>query len=131
MGKRTTGRRLAMQALYEAEQNSNEVISSLSNAFEEKEFDEGTKEFAQTLATNTWQKKEELDSIIKKYAKKWPLERIGLVDRSILRLALYELTRDDTPYQVVINEALELAKKYSTPEAAKFINGILGAYVKK
>lgn len=131
MGKRTTGRRLAMQALYEAEQNSNDVAVSLNNAFEEKEFNEDTVEFARKLATDAWKRKEELDSIIIKYAKKWPLERIGLVDRSILRLALSELIGSETPHQVVINEALELAKKYSTLEASKFINGILGAYVKK
>jgi len=58
------------------------------------------------------------------------LERMGGVDRNILRLSLYEIREGKTPLQVVINEAVELAKKYSSNEAAKFINGILGAYIK-
>ena len=60
----------------------------------------------------------------------WPLDRIGKVDRSILRLALQELSMKETPASVVIDEAVELAKKYSSAEAAKFINGILGAHLR-
>ena len=75
--------------------------------------------------------KAELDQIIASYAKGWSVERMNRTDLSLLRLALCEIRyRDDVPAGAAINEAVELAKKYSSPEAPAFINGILGAYSK-
>ncbi|MBW3635951.1 MAG: transcription antitermination factor NusB, partial [Armatimonadetes bacterium] len=85
--------------------------------------------FATQLARGAWEERGELDPIIEKYAAGWTLERMANVDRNLLRLCLYEiLKRDDIPPSVSINEAVEMAKKYSTVDSAKFINGILGAF---
>ena len=130
MGKRSTGRRLAMQALYEAEFGSSEIDDAFNNLLEIEKPGKEPLEFARKLASQTLKNKTEIDGIIKRYAKDWSLERIGGVDRNILRLALFELMEGETPPQVIINEAIELAKKYSSSDAAKFINGILGGYVK-
>ena len=73
----------------------------------------------------------ELDGYIAKYAKGWKFERIPLVASAIMRVAMYEaLYRDDIPTGVAVNEAVEIAKKYETPETVKFINGILGSFVR-
>ena len=132
MGKRSTGRRLAMQVLYQADITGESIDEALKKALrsdEEKYLDE-TKDFAVSLATGAFLKREDLDREITKLSIDWPLDRIGIVDKSILRLAIYELKKGETPSSVVINEAVELAKKYSSGEAAKFINGILGSFIR-
>lgn len=131
MGKRSTARRLAMQALYQAELAGIEVETALKNIAENEKFIPETVDFAASLALSAWAAREELDKIIQELAIDWSLDRIGKVDRSILRLSINELKLGDTPESVVINEAVELAKKYSGEESAKFINGILGAFVRK
>jgi N utilization substance protein B len=129
MGKRSTSRRLAMQALYQAEISGINIKEAMENLFAQEKLIKETREFSADLAEGAWEDREEIDKLIKKYSREWKLERMGGVDRNILRLALYELMEGETPPQVVINEAVELAKKYSSPEAAKFINGILGKYL--
>ncbi|MFA6170556.1 MAG: transcription antitermination factor NusB [Candidatus Margulisiibacteriota bacterium] len=131
MGKRTTSRRLAMQALYQAEISNNSIEESLKNLFEAEKFIDETVGFSEKLAKQAWIDRDGSDQIIVKLSVDWPLDRIGKVDRSILRLALSELKSGETPQSVVINEAVELAKKYSSEEAAKFINGILGAFLRE
>jgi len=82
--------------------------------------------FADGLITGTLQHREETDELIRRFAKNWDLHRIAAVDRTILRLAIFEmLHRDDIPPVVSINEAVDLAKKYSTDQSGKFVNGIL------
>jgi len=82
--------------------------------------------FAERLASGTAQHVEAIDPIIEAQAEHWRLERMPVIDRLILRLAVYELLHErETPPPVVIDEALELAKRFSTPEAVKFINGVL------
>ncbi len=132
MGKRSTARRLAMQTLYQLDLGQDSFEKVLDDSFQEQgNFIEETKVFARRLVEGTIRYRPEIDGIIKSLARDWPLERIGVVDRNILRLAIYELNFDkENPPSVVINEAVELAKKYSTPEAAKFINGILGGVLK-
>jgi len=131
MGKRSTARRIAMQVLYQAEVGEVDVEGALKHIFEAENFIEDTKEFARTLATGAWRQRNEADKIISQVSHDWPLERIAKVDKSILRLAVYELKyMKETPPSVVINEAIELAKKFSGEESSKFINGILGALVK-
>jgi len=130
MGKRTTSRRLAMQAIYQSELSKTSVDEALTNLFGEEELAEETREFTSRLAEGVIDKKDALDRKIKEYSKNWEIGRISMINKSILMLALYELIYEkDTPKAVVINEALELAKKYSDPESAKFINGILGSAV--
>lgn len=82
--------------------------------------------FADGLITGALQHREEADEVIRRFAKNWDLHRIAAVDRTILRLAIYEmLHRDDIPPVVSINEAVDLAKKFSTDQSGKFVNGIL------
>ena len=130
MGKRTTSRRLAMQAIYQSELSKTSIDEALTNLFEEEELAEDTREFTKKLAEGVLGKKEDLDRKIKEFSKNWEIDRISMINKAILMLALYELIYEkDTPKAVVINEALELAKRYSDPESAKFINGILGSAV--
>ena len=131
MGKRSTSRRIAMQALYEVDHGQATIEEALQNILEQESIVKDTSDFAYELAVGSFSKKDTIDSIIKKHSKGWSLERIGGVDRNILRLAIFELLDNKTPPQIVINEALELAKKYSSEEAAKFINGVLGGYIKE
>ena len=85
-----------------------------------------TRLFAEPLIRGTVQHRDEIDEHIKKHAKNWELHRIAVVDRNILRLAIYEmLHRDDIPPVVSINEAVDIAKKFSTEDSGKFVNGIL------
>jgi N utilization substance protein B len=82
--------------------------------------------FADPLIRGALQYRDESDALIKKHAKNWELHRIAAVDRNILRLAIYEmLHRDDIPPVVSINEAVDIAKKFSTQDSGKFVNGIL------
>lgn len=82
--------------------------------------------FAEPLIRGALEHREEADNLIRKYARNWELHRIAAVDRNILRLAIYEmLHRDDIPPVVSINEAVDIAKKFSTQDSGKFVNGIL------
>jgi N utilization substance protein B len=131
MAKRSTSRRLAMQALYQAESAGIDIDESLKNIFSsEQELVPATVEFAEMLARAAWADRAASDQIITKLAIDWPLDRISKVDRAILQLALHELKHKETPASVVVDEAVELAKKYSSLEAGKFINGILGTYLR-
>ena len=88
--------------------------------------EQDVKLFAEDIITGTIMHLEEIDSAIERIAEKWTLSRIASIDRNILRFAVYELLfRKDIPGAVTINEALEIAKKYSTAESASFINGLL------
>lgn len=120
-----------MQALYQAEIAGGDIDAAIANVAETEKFIPATRDFAAQLAKQAWQSKAAIDQIISQFAIDWPLERIGKVDRAILCLAIEELRLKETPDSVIINEAVELAKKYAGADAAKFINGILGAYVRQ
>jgi N utilization substance protein B len=85
------------------------------------------RELSQRLLEGTIRHLEEIDSLISKHAEHWKLPRMAAVDRNILRLAIYEFLYEDVPKRVVINEALEVTKRFSGPEAVQFINGVLDA----
>ena len=88
--------------------------------------EEATRIFADPLIRGTLEHRDEMDEVIKKHAKNWDLHRMAAVDRNVLRLAIYEmLHRDDIPPVVSINEAVDIAKKFSTQDSGKFVNGIL------
>lgn len=97
------------------------------NELTDQECDSATREFANNLAVNTLQKMSNIDDTIRTRAEHWRIERMAIVDRNILRLAVSEFLFEDTPRTVVINEALEIARSFSTYEATQFINGILDA----
>jgi len=120
-----------MQAVYQAEVAKEDVQTALNNISQSENFIAETMAFATILADKAWSDREQSDQIISDLAIDWEIDRIGKVDRSILRLAISEINGKETPISVVINEAVELAKKYSSAESSKFINGILGAFVRK
>jgi N utilization substance protein B len=92
---------------------------------------EPTRRFAERLVAGTLAHREDLDRMISKQAAHWRITRMPVVDRNILRLALFELLHEpETPHPVVIDEALEIAKRYSTPRSSQFINGILDGVLK-
>ncbi|MFC1616922.1 transcription antitermination factor NusB [Candidatus Margulisiibacteriota bacterium] len=131
MGKRNTGRKLAMQILYQTDIQTKTIEEVIKNFFATFNYEEKTKEWAIFLAQNAWQKRKSADEIIKKYSIGWDLKRINKIDKNLLRLALYELQYCETPVNVVLNEVIDIAKKYSTEDSPKFINGILGKFVEK
>ncbi|MFH1428583.1 MAG: transcription antitermination factor NusB [Candidatus Margulisiibacteriota bacterium] len=127
MGKRSTGRRLTIQILYQMELSNASFEQACEAAFTNTDYIEATRDFAAQYAEQVWALKAEIDPVIDKYSKGWKIERINVIDKSILRLAVYEMLHvNELPKSVIIDEAVELAKKFSDPDAAKFINGILG-----
>jgi len=125
--KRRRSREYALQILFQLELTGSTLNEEVFRAFwENKEEDRSVKEFTRQIVENTLAHIHDIDERIKKAAERWSLERMAVIDRSILRAATYELAyRSDIPTSVIINEALEIAKKYSTEESASFINGIL------
>jgi N utilization substance protein B len=107
--------------------NCNESIKTVCDAFIKKLPKNNVyKKFTMDLFFGVCNKKKYIDSIIKKYAKNWDIERMVVVDRNIIRIAIYEIMFFNfTPINVIINEAIEISKKYSTKDSRKFINGIL------
>lgn len=130
MGTRRKARECALQMLFAADvaKTSGDVLTrDYWNELGEPELDEGTQEFANRLSVNTLRELETVDNRIRSRAEHWRIERMAIVDRNVLRLAVYEFLYEQTPHTVVINEALEIARRFSTFEATQFINGILDA----
>jgi len=125
--KRRRSREYALQILFQLELTGSALTEKVFPVFwENKEEDRPVKEFTRQIVENTLAHIHDIDKRIKEAADRWSLERMAVIDRSILRAATYELAyRSDIPTSVIINEALEIAKKYSTEESASFINGIL------
>ena len=120
---------MAFRLLFQCDVGGQPLEEIIEIARGESDATEDVWNFAVELARGAWQNRAELDAIIVKYASGWTLERMANADRNLLRLALYEVIyREDIPQSVSINEAVELAKKYSTADSAKFINGILGSF---
>lgn len=118
-----------MQALYAFELGGGEVEHVMKNVLMDGlEEDPAARRFAEALFLRTLDLRQELDEVIERHLDNWDLGRVALVDRILLRVAICELlTFEDIPPKVSINEAIEVAKRYSTPKSGKFINGILDA----
>ena len=130
MGSRRKARECALQMLFAAdvaEMPATDVVRSYWAELGEADLDESAREFATRLAAGTLQNLELLDDRIRSRAEHWRIARMAVVDRNILRLAVYEFLYEPTPRTVAINEALEIARRFSTYEATQFINGILDA----
>ncbi|MBI4690563.1 MAG: transcription antitermination factor NusB [Nitrospirae bacterium] len=125
--KRRKAREYVLQFLFQSDFRDNDHRSNLKQFWTDKnDADQDIKKFSSEIIEGTLSRLDEIDSTIKGAAEHWILERMAAVDRNILRFAVYELLyRNDIPPAVTINEAIEIAKKYSTAEAASFINGIL------
>lgn len=129
MGVRRESRELALQFLYQQDTVS-DYAQPYPQAFKAfwdmQEVNASARKFAEELAFGVIENRETLDAKIKSYAQNWSLHRIAVVDRNILRLAIFELLfREDIPPVVSINEAIELGKKFSTEESGHFVNGVL------
>jgi N utilization substance protein B len=130
MGSRRKARECALQMLFAAdvaEMPADEVVRSYWAELGETDLDVTAREFATRLAARTLSNLELLDERIRSRAEHWRISRMAVVDRNILRLAVYEFLYEPTPRTVAINEALEIARRFSTYEATQFINGILDA----
>jgi len=130
MGSRRKARECALQMLFAAdvaEMPADEVVRSYWAELGEADLDDTAREFATRLAAQTLSNLELLDERIRSRAEHWRISRMAVVDRNILRLAVYEFLYEPTPRTVAINEALETARRFSTYEATQFINGILDA----
>jgi len=130
MGTRRKARECALQMLFAADVGKaldSVLTDSYWNELGETAVDEKTQEFANNLALGTLRELETIDGRIKTRAEHWRIERMAIVDRNVLRLAVYEFLYEETPHTVIINEALEIARRFSTFEATQFINGILDA----
>jgi N utilization substance protein B len=126
--KRTKAREFTIQFLYQLDITHQDYQSALDDFWvnRDEEIDSQVRDFASDLARGTLDNRAVLDEKLSQYATNWKLERMAVVERNILRLGAYELLfRQDIPAKVSINEAVELAKKYSGQEAGKFVNGIL------
>lgn len=128
MGRRQS-REIALQMLFASEFDSLDPITAGLMVLQTTDADEESKEFAKELFLGVLKDRDELDRTISKYLENWKLDRLFTIDRSVLRLSLYELKNlPDTPSSVVIDQAVRLAKKFGNDESSKFINGILGAF---
>ena len=129
MRKRTKAREYVLQMLYQVDitqGNWQEILENFSATGDRQDLSGELKDFSAQLLGGVVEHRQEIDKKISKYAKNWQLERMAFVDRNIMRLGCFELLfRADIPPKVAINEAVELAKKYSGPESGKFVNAIL------
>ena len=131
MGARRKARELALQMLFEHDVAGTTPDDMFQRSEDLKKGSEGIRDFTKRLVSGTLEHRESLDAIISRQADHWRLMRMPIVDRNILRMALFELLYEpETPRPVVIDEALEIAKRFSTPRSSQFINGILDGVLK-
>lgn len=128
MGVRRKARAVALQALYEVNSVGHDVEKVLPRLLEESGLSEENAAFVRGLVSGVLQNKGKIDQHIKNFAPAWPVEQIPIVDRNILRLAIFEILLDNNvPVKVAINEAVELAKKFGSDSSPRFVNGVLGS----
>ena len=132
MGKRRRARELVLQALYESEFSDRSALQVVEAQIERRGSSDEGAERARDLFLKTVEKRAELDVIIKSFLENWDFERLSLIDRNILRFALAEvLYFPDVPASVIIDEAIEIAQRYSSEEAGRFVNGLVDRFVKE
>ena len=127
-GMRRKARELALQALYEIDSVGHEMEKVLTPLLANGGLPEENNAFVRELVSGVIQNKEKIDLNIKNFAPAWPIEQIPVVDRNILRLAIFEiLLNNKVPVKVAINEAVELAKTFGSDNSPRFVNGVLGS----
>jgi len=130
--RRTRARELAMQGLYQLDVQGPDLLELLGEFFIEADRDDFVRKLASDWTKGTWKNLAQCDELIIASTIKWQFHRLSPVDKSILRLSVYQLKFcPDIPPRVVINEAIELAKKFSTDKSPAFVNGVLDAALKK
>ena len=130
MTLRRKSREFALQMLFQWEMSEQEPSRIEANFWKSARAEKNTRVFANQLFEGTVAQVAALDELLGKHTEHWRTERMAAVDRNILRLGAYELRSTDTPAKVILNEAVELAKKFSSEESAPFINGVLDAVAK-
>jgi N utilization substance protein B len=132
MKPRHRARIAALQALYEIDCTNHPPGVVIERRLNEAGMPDAADSFARELAYAVADVQEELDALVARYAPKWPAEQISIIDRNILRIAIFELLYgDSTPVKVAINEAVELAKTFGSDSSGRFVNGVLGTLVEK
>ena len=128
VGVRRKARALALQTLYEIDSTEHRAEEVLNRLLDEERLPEDSANFAHDLVTGVIRNKEKIDQNIQGFAPAWPIEQIPVIDRNILRLAIFEiLINNKVPVKVAINEAVELAKTFGADSSSKFVNGVLGS----
>lgn len=121
---------MALKALYELDTTAHEPGLVLTNRLADEKLTDDGAAFVRQLVTGVWQHRAELDLLIHRYAPEWPIDQMAVIDRNVLRIAIYEFDiARITPLKVAINEAVEMAKSYGADSAPRFINGVLGALI--
>lgn len=127
-GARRKARELALQVLYEADCVGHKAEEATTRLLATQRLSEENSAFVLELVGGVIRNKEKIDHNIQSFAPAWPVAQISLIDRNILRLAIFEILFDNkTPVKVAINEAVELAKRFGTDSSSKFVNGVLGS----
>jgi len=126
--ERRKAREAALQALYEIDLTSHPLADAIEYSIAESALSQEMAQFARELVNGVMAYRTEIDEQIRRHASAWPLEQIAIVDRNILRLAIYELIHNNkVPIRVAINEAIELAKDFGADSSFRFINGVLSS----
>ena len=127
-GARRRARALALQALYEVDAAGHKAEEVLARLLSEKQLSEENANFTRELVSGVIQNQEKIDQNIQSFAPAWPIGQISVIDRNILRLAIFEILLDNkVPVKVAINEAVELAKIFGSDNSSRFVNGVLGS----
>jgi transcription antitermination protein NusB len=130
MQPRRRARGIALETLYEVDCVGHPAGQVLTERLQDEQLNPSAASFAGELVQGVLQYRAVIDQIIALYAPEWPIDQMAIIDRNVLRIAIYELAVDDSaPVKVAINEAVELAKLYGSESSARFINGVLGTLV--
>ncbi len=128
MKPRTRARSVALQVLYEIDIVGHLPGVALQARLEDSQMPEQLSEFSREIVLGVYPIRVELDAYIAEHAPEWPIEQVAIIDRNILRIALWEFAvYGQTPIKVAINEAIELAKTFGSDSAPRFVNGVLGS----
>jgi N utilization substance protein B len=127
---RTKSREFAMQMLFQWDMSQQDLNNLEAKFWKSAKAADKTRAFANELFEGAAKEAAALDELIGKHAENWRFERLAAIDRAILRLGIYEMRGAETPPKVVLNEAVELAKKFSSEESGAFVNGVLDAFHK-
>lgn len=128
----TRGRARALQALYAADlRDQTQLRRIATTVFDDLAIDPEERAFASRLVATVADRGAQLDDALAEVTNNWRLERLGAIERCVLRLAAAELARDEAPVKVVLQEAVHLAERYGTERSARFVNGVLDAYARK
>jgi N utilization substance protein B len=127
----THAREAVVQTLYALEAGNDDAIKQFEEHLKDRKIKGSKAEFAKKLLNGILEHKDEIDEIIKNHLIDWSFDRLDKIDKQILRLGVYEIKYTDTPYQIIIDEAVKIAKNFSEDKAKSFINGILDRIAKE